>query len=140
MLLSIRKAAVVGLGLALAATGAWAGGDADGGASGEPEFADVTLTRLDGSTMTRNYEKPRYGGTITMNREILLVSFSIWDPRSGGGPHEQANVQVENGRALIDRQFTFSQRIRKVEDIYEEVLGIANDRRTPDNRISEEIS
>ena len=48
--------------------------------------------------MTRNYEKPRYGGSITMNREILLVSFSNWDPRGGGGPHELANVQITNQR------------------------------------------
>ena len=49
------------------------GVSANGGVA--QEFVDVELTRLDGSTMTRNYEKPRYGGTITMNREILLVSF-----------------------------------------------------------------
>ncbi len=58
----------------------------------------VELTKLDGTTMTREYEKPRYGGTITMNREILLVSFSNWDPRGGGGPHELANVQITNQR------------------------------------------
>ena len=77
---------------ALALTGAWATGGV------AQEFVDVELTRLDGSTMTRNYEKPRYGGTITMNREILLVSFSNWDPRGGGGPHELANVQITNQR------------------------------------------
>ena len=69
-----------------------------GGAVQAAEFVDVELTRLDGSTMTRTYEKPRYGGSITMNREILLVSFSNWDPRGGGGPHELANVQITNQR------------------------------------------
>ena len=64
------------------------------------EFVDVELTKLDGSKMTRKYEKPRYGGTITMNREILLVSFSNWDPRGGGGPHELANVQITNQRLV----------------------------------------
>ena len=72
------------------------GVSANGGVA--QEFVDVELTRLDGSTMTRNYEKPRYGGTITMNREILLVSFSNWDPKGGGGPHELANVQITNQR------------------------------------------
>ena len=74
----------------LAATALWASPAEE--TSAEAEFVDVELTKLDGGTMTRNYEKPRYGGTITMNREILLVSFSLWDPRSGGGPHELANV------------------------------------------------
>ena len=72
------------------------GVSANGGVA--QEFVDVELTRLDGSTMTRNYEKPRYGGSITMNREILLVSFSNWDPKGGGGPHELANVQITNQR------------------------------------------
>ncbi len=62
------------------------------------EMVDVELTKLDGTKMIRTYEKPRYGGTITMNREILLVSFSNWDPRGGGGPHELANVQITNQR------------------------------------------
>ena len=98
MILSIRRAAAVllGLGLVLTSTGLWASPAEE--ASAEAEFVDVELTKLDGSTMTRNYEKPRYGGTITMNREILLVSFSLWDPRSGGGPHELANVQITNQR------------------------------------------
>ena len=92
MLLSIRRAAAVGLGLVLAATALWASGEEE--AAAEAEFVDVEHTKLDGTTMTRTYEKPRYGGTITMNREILLVSFSLWDPRGGGGPHELANVQI----------------------------------------------
>jgi peptide/nickel transport system substrate-binding protein len=96
MLHSIRRAAVVGLGLVLAATALWASGEEE--AAAEAEFVDVELTKLDGTTMTREYEKPRYGGTITMNREILLVSFSNWDPRGGGGPHELANVQPTNQR------------------------------------------
>lgn len=66
--------------------------------SNAQEMVDVELTKLDGTTMTRTYEKPEYGGTITMNREILLVSFSNWDPRGGGGPHELANVQITNQR------------------------------------------
>ena len=65
-----------------------------GGGASAAEYVDVELTKLDGSKMTRKFEKPRYGGTITMNREILLVSFSNWDPRGGGGPHELANVQI----------------------------------------------
>ena len=96
MLLSIRRAAAVGLGLVLAATALWASGEEE--AAAEAEFVDVEHTKLDGTTMTRTYEKPRYGGTITMNREILLVSFSLWDPRGGGGPHELANVQITNQR------------------------------------------
>ena len=96
MFLSIRRAAAVGLGLVLAATALWASGEEE--AAAEAEFVDVELTNLDGTTMTKRYEKPRYGGTITMNREILLVSFSLWDPRSGGGPHELANVQPTNQR------------------------------------------
>ena len=96
MLLSIRRAAAVGLGLVLAATALWASGEEE--AAAEAEFVDVELTKLDGTTITRTYEKPRYGGTITMNREILLVSFSLWDPRGGGGPHELANVQITNQR------------------------------------------
>ena len=71
-----------------------------GGFATAAEFVDVELTKLDGSKMTRKYEKPRYGGTITMNREILLVSFSNWDPRGGGGPHELANVQITNQRLV----------------------------------------
>ena len=96
MFLSIRRAAAVGLGLVLAATALWASGEEE--AAAEAEFVDVELTNLDGTTMTKRYEKPRYGGTITMNREILLVSFSLWDPRGGGGPHELANVQITNQR------------------------------------------
>ena len=96
MIHSIRRAAAVGLGLVLAATALWASGEEE--AAAEAEFVDVEHTKLDGTTMTRTYEKPRYGGTITMNREILLVSFSLWDPRGGGGPHELANVQITNQR------------------------------------------
>ena len=78
---------------ALAAVGIAAASGVRGG-----EMVDVELTKLDGTKMTRTYEKPRYGGTITMNREILLVTFSNWDPRGGGGPHELANLQPTNQR------------------------------------------
>lgn len=93
---TIRGAVAVGLALTLAATAVWASGEEE--AAAEAEFVTVELTKLDGTTMTREYEKPRYGGTITMNREILLVSFTNWDPRGGGGPHELANVQITNQR------------------------------------------
>ena len=69
-----------------------------GGGASAAEYVDVELTKLDGSKMTRKYEKPRYGGTITMNREILLVDFENWDPRGGGGPHELANTYITNNR------------------------------------------
>jgi peptide/nickel transport system substrate-binding protein len=93
MLLSIRRAAAVGLGLVLAANALWASGEEE--AAAEAEFVDVELTKLDGTTMTREYEKPRYGGTVTMNREVLILMHS-WDPKGGGGPHELANLQLLN--------------------------------------------
>ena len=93
MLLSIRRAAAVGLGLVLAANALWASGEEE--AVAEAEFVDVELTKLDGTKMTKRYEKPRYGGTVTMNREVLILMHS-WDPKGGGGPHELANLQLLN--------------------------------------------
>ena len=84
----LKIGALAAVGIAAASGVAQAGG----------EMVDVELTKLDGTKMTRTYEKPRYGGTITMNREILLVTFSNWDPRGGGGPHELANLQPTNQR------------------------------------------
>ena len=92
--LSIRRAAAVGLGLVLAATALWASGEEE---MAEAEFVTVDLTKKDGTTITRELEKPRYGGMVTMNQEILLP-FHAWEMRSP--PHELANLQPSYQRLL----------------------------------------
>ena len=93
----ITRTFAVALVLVLTATGLWATGETESAAA-EAEMVTVELMRADGTMMTKEVEKPRYGGMYTESIELALPAESSWV--TGDPSHTTWALQVTNERLL----------------------------------------